>query len=394
MSNQVNPLEQNMINRQRLLTTGIQMVKRLAPIECPQNTVTKVPLLRMGIMTGVLLQFTVDITVASGTGDSVKLSEVGPWNAIRRIAYNDFAGVKRTNTSGIQLWLAQNFKMGDVQGGIPTHHRILGAGSTSAEYDLFASTNTVLNATGSISAAGVVTEGNSARFTFSLYVPMAYDPASDLTGAVLTQTNVGEHYIELDIGNLVGPDLWANMLQPTSDATLSSSKITVEAFQHYIQPQSMSADQLPLIDLSMIYGFEGAYETSANIETNSDVYINYPNNRSVLSALVNYQNGNTFDKTGSDVNGIVLMANSNTNFREMSARYMKEQMRNIGNFDAPGGSYFLPHRRQPILTQLYGNAQLKFSMGTVINAAPTKLISQFEVQYQSGAPLPGVTIAA
>lgn len=391
----VDPAVQNLNARRNLLLTGIQMVKRLAPITCPLNQVTKIPLLRMGIMTGVLLQFTVNVTVASsgGSGTAV-LSKVGPWNLIRRPNYTDFAGVKRTTTSGFQLWLAQCFKMGDAQGAISPSPRLDGAPSTNLAYDLFTNNNNVLNVTGDISAGGVIADGETAQLTFSLYVPMAYDPASDLTGAVLTQTNVGEHYIELDIGNIAGADVWYNMLQLTGDATISASSVSVEAFQQYIQPQAMTADNLPIIDLSTIYGFEGAYETTANIQNNMDTFINYPNNRSVLSALVNFQDNNAFNDIGSDLNSIILLANSNTNFKEMSARYVKEMMRNLGNFDAPGGSYFFPSRRQPILTQLYANVQLKFGVGTLGGSGTTKFISQYEVQYASGAPLPGVTIAS
>lgn len=391
---EMTPGQQNAIARNNLLLTGIPMVKRLAPVNCPQNATTKVSLLRMGIMTGVLLQFTINATVGGESG-SIKLSEVGPWNAVRKVSYTDFAGVKRTNTSGYQLWLAQNFKMGDAQGAISRQPRILGAPSTGSAYDLFNADNNVLNVTGDATAAGVVAAGDTAQFTFSLYVPMAYDPSSDLTGAVLTQTNVGEHYIDIDVGQLVGPDVWANMAQATGGATLSDYSITVEAFQQYIQPQAMTADHLPVIDLSTIYGFEGAFETTANIQENMDCYINFPNNRSVLSAMVNFQNGNTFVNTGTDLNQITLVANSNTNFKEMSPRYLKEMQRNLANFDAPGGTFFHPSRRQPILTQLYANVQLRMAVANLVNSsATTKFISQYEVQYASGAPLPGVTIAS
>lgn len=392
--NNVDPAMQNMMARRNLLMTGIPMVKRLASQACALNTVTKIPLLRMGIMTGVLLQFSISFTVGGVAPAAVAMSPVGPWNSIRRISYTDFAGVKRTNTSGYQLWLAQNFKMGDAQGAISPQPMMMDFIDTpSAGYSLFNSSNDVLSVNGTNTAAGEFDTGDTGEIKFSLYVPMAYDPSSDLTGAVLTQTNVGEHYLEVDIGNLLGSDVWYNMLQSVSSGTISDVAITVEPFQQYIQPQAMTADMLPVIDLSTIYGFEGAYETASNIQSNMDTFINYPNNRSVLSALVNFQNGNAFDETGTDIDSIVLLANSNTNFKEMTPRYLKEMQRNLGNFDAPGATYFFPSRRQPILTQLYANVQLKFGVGTVA-VGTTKFISQYEVQYASGAPLPGITVAA
>lgn len=389
--NNISPQQQNLMARANLLRTGVSMVKRLQSISATENTTVKVPLLRMGIMTGVLLQFTVDVDVSDA--GTATLSEVAPWNLLRRVSYNDFAGVKRTNTNGFQLYIAQSFKAGDALSSISPQPRIDGAFSTNNAFDFYTYTNNVLNVTGDVSASGAITDG-SAQITFSVYVPMAYDPTSDLTGAVLTQTNVGEHYIEIDLAPLMGTDPWTNPLINGGSAVITDHLITIEAFQQYIQPQSMSADSLPVIDLSTIYGFEGAYETSANIANGMSTYINYPNNRSVLSALVNFQDNNTFNNIGSDLDGIVLLANSNTNFKEMSPRYVKESMRNIGNMDAPGGSYFFSSRRQPILTQLYANVQLRFDVATLGGSGLTKFISQYEVQYASGAPLPGITIAA
>lgn len=374
MAQTVNPFEQNMMARQMLLQTGISMVKRLQPVTGALGSQLKIPLLRMGIMTGVLLQFTVPVTIA--TAPAVP-SPVAPWNVANVISYQDFAGVQRTRTHGFQLWAAQSMKNGDAMSAIPAMNYAGGEGP---------SLNSMTNVLNMPLAVG------SANMTFSLYVPMAYNPDSDLTGAVLTQTNVGEHFINIQLANaLVNADPW--IAPYISGAVTSGGSITVEAFQYYIQPQAMDAANLPIIDLSTVYGFEGAIQNTANIVTGQDVFVNYPNNRSVLSALFNYENGSAFTANGADVNGIVLLANSNTNFREMTARLVKETMRNMVNSDLPGGSYFLSSRRQPILTQLYANVQARFSLGTV-NAGVSQIISQYEVQYASGAPLPGITVAA
>ena len=165
--------------------------------------------------------------------------------------------------------------------------------------------------------------------------------------------------------------------------------VTVEAFQHYIQPQAMNASFLPLIDLSTIYGFEGGYQTTANIAANQSTFVNFPNNRAILSTLIQYQNGNGFTPNGTDLSGITLLANSNTNFREYTPRMLREIQRNLVNSDMPGGTYYIGSRRQPILTQLYANVQAK--MDILSAAANSKLIAQYEVQYASGAPLPGIT---
>jgi hypothetical protein len=156
----------------------------------------------------------------------------------------------------------------------------------------------------------------------------------------------------------------------------------------------MSVNDLPVIDLSTVYGFEGGYQTTANIAAGQSTYINFPNNRAILSTLVQFENGSAFTANGADLSGITLLANSNNHFREMTPRMLREAMRNIINSDVSPGTYMISSRRQPILTQLYANVQLKMDVQTVAESGVTQFMNQFEVQYPSGSPLPGITMAA
>ncbi len=373
MADQMNPLQQNAWARQNLLATGISMVKKLPSVNGALGTQVKIPLLRMGIMTGVLLQFTVPVNITAAATPSL----VAPHNIAQLVTYNDFAGTQRTRTNGFQLFAAQCMKQGDVLSAVPTMAYPGSAGPTY-NYD----TN--------ILAQPVAT--GAGEIKFSLYVPMANDPSSDLTGAVLTQTNVGEHYITVQLANaLVAADPW---IAPYVAGTMTNpGGVTIEAFQMYIQPQSMDSMSLPIIDLSTVYGFEGAFQNTANIGANQETLINLPNNRSILSTLVTFENGSAFTANGADLSAIRLLANSNTNFREMTPRMLREQMRNIINSDLPTGTYYIGSRRQPILTQLYANVQAGFMVSST-SAGVTQFNSQFEVMYPSGSPLPGVTVAA
>jgi hypothetical protein len=225
---------------------------------------------------------------------------------------------------------------------------------------------------------------------FSIYVPMAYDPASDLTGAVLTQTNVGEHYIDVQLPTaLSGADPYVYPYGADTGVTIGAGGIRCEAFQHYIQPQDMSLNNLPILDLSTIYGFEGSYQSSANIAANQAKFIDLPNNRSIFSSLVMYEEDGAFVVNEPNVSGVTLLANSNTNFRELTPRLVREQMRNLINSDAPPSCYYIGSRRQPILTQLYANVQIRMDV-TSADEGITQMISQYEVQYPSGMPLPGI----
>lgn len=368
---QMTPAQQNAMARFNLLQSGISMTKRLPPVIGQLGQSVRIPLQRMGIMTGVTLLISIPVTLA--TFDSV--SPLAPWNIAQQVTYTDFAGVNRTKTNGFQLWSAQSFKQGDSLGTIPNQVSFAGGSVPALNYD----TN-ILNLPAANGAGTIY---------FSIYVPMAYDPASDLTGAVLTQTNVGEHFITVDLPSaLAGADQYKFPYGPATGVTVADG-VTIEAFQNYIQPQAMSAAFLPLIDLSTIYGFEGGYQTTANIAANQSTFVNYPNNRSILSTLIQYQNGNTFTANGTDLSGITLVANSNTNFREYTPRMLRELQRNLANIDMPNGTYYIGSRRQPILTQLYANVQAKMDILTA--AANSKLIAQYEVQYPSGSPLPGIT---
>lgn len=373
MADQIDPRQQNLLARATLLSTGISMVKRLQPVTGTLGQQLKIPLLRMGIMTGVMLHFSVPTTVAGGAATP---SPVAPWNLAQMVEYRDFAGVARTRTNGFQLWAAQSLKQGDALSLIPA----AGYAGTGKGPAMVSDTNIVNVPT----ATG--------EMDFSLYVPMAYDPASDLTGAILTQTNVGEHYITVQLSNTMSStDPWVTPYVDAAGVTVTApSGVTVQAFQYYIQPQAMTANTLPLIDLAMVYGFEGAYNYTDNIAAGMAHYINYPNNRSVLSTLINFENGSAFTANGADLDYIDLIANSNTNFQENSPRLVREVMRNIVQADIPGGSYYIGTRRQPIQTQLYANVQAKMGVKTVAGAGVTRFMSQFEIMYPSGSPLPGI----
>lgn len=372
---QVSPFQMNMMARMNLLQTGISMVKRIQPVRGDMGSQLKIPLLRMGIMTGVMLHFTVPVNITA----AATASPVAPWNIAQQVTYNDFAGTQRTRTNGFQLWAAQSMKQGDALSVAPQMD-YPGAGDSGPA--LVYDTNII--------SQPVATGEKEIRF--SIYVPMAYDPSSDLTGAVLTQTNVGEHYITVDLARgLVGADPW--VFPYTAGTVASAGQVTVEAYQMYIQPQNMSAENLPVIDLSTVYGFEGAYQTTANIASGQPTYINYPNNRSILSTLLTFENGTAFTPNGADLDQITIVANSNTNFKEMTPRLVREIMRNMINSDLPPGNYYLGSRQQPILTQLYANVQAKMDVKEA-KAGVTQFVSQFEVQYASGSPLPGVTVAA
>lgn len=366
---QVDPAQANQINSAILRASGLYMTRKLQPQNAGLGAQVKVPLERTGIVTGVTLQVTVpvNITVAATA------SAFAPYNIFNGIQYVDFAGLQRINTSGFLLHALNNFKAANLTG------------------NAFSGTQIPSNSEKAINTniTFVPTGTGTANMVFFLYVPLAYDPRQDLRGAVLAQAIYGEHYLTMQLPNvLVGTD---PLLFPYTSGTVAlqgGTTITVQPFMHYIMPQQ-GANNLPLIDLSTVYAIEGNMQDNSNIVVNGDKYLNWPNNRSILSAMHFFNQGalgGTLNET--DINTIVLLGNSNTNIKEMVPALLRYEMRYVLQTDMPSGLYYIPSRAQPITTQLYGNVQTKFNVATA--TANSYFSSQFESTYLSGTPLPGV----
>lgn len=363
-----NAAQMNGAFSQLLRSTGLYMTRKLQPQTAALGAQLKIPLERTGIVTGVMLKITVPVNITA----TATASAHGPHNVAQQLSYTDFAGLKRVNTNGYLLHTLNSFKGHKIAGNAVNY-----SGLPNSEK--FLNTN-ILN---------VPTATGNANLTFFLYVPLAYDPRQDLRGAVLAQAIYGEHYITIQLpAALVGTD---PLLFPYTAGTVAlqaGTGITVQPFMNYIMPQS-GANNLPLIDLSTIYAIEGNMTDSSNVVAGADKYLNWPNNRAILSAIHIYDQGatgGTLNET--DVNTITLLGNSNTNIKELTPDLLRMEMRYMLGTDVASGTYYIPSRSQPITTQLYGNVQTKFNLATA--AANSYFMSQFESTYLSGTPLPGV----
>ncbi len=370
---QMDPATLNIMARSNLLQTGVPMVKQLQPVTGALGGSMQIPLQRMGILTGVTLDVTLPVTVSTA---ALVQSMYGPYNLLNRVKYTDFSGTDRVNTSGYALWALNCVRSADLKGN---------AIATSALTNIGVVDTNILTFPTAIGAG---------TLTFQLYVPIAYDMHNDLRGSVLAQTTLGDHYITVQLANaLIAAANGDNYVSPYNVGTTGTAvagAVTITAYQHYIQPQSNDPNLLPLIDLSTVYGIDGNFIDTSNIAAGMPKYLNFPNNQAVLSALYMYDNGGIGTLNGTDITKISLIANSNTVFREYSPRFLRGMMRDTIGSDLAPGTYYIGSRRQPILTQLFGNVQTKFDIATVSGTGPVQFISQYESFYPSGAPLPGV----
>ena len=364
-----NIAQQNFINRQNLIQTGLHMVKQLQPVtQAALGGTMRIPLERMGIMTGIMLDVTVplDITVAATA------SAFAPYNFFNNITYTDYAGLQRVITSGYQLHALNSMRSARFVNNSRTGG-VLTLAETSINTD-------ILNLPTGVAVANL---------SFSVYIPIAYDAASDLRGAVLSQTIYGDHYVTVTLPQvMVGSDPLTFPYTAGTVALNAGASVSITAYQHYIMPQQGVAN-LPMIDLSTIYAVEGNYSDSANITAGQAKYLNWPNNRAIMSACHIFDQAATGGTlNGTDISKITLLGNSNTYIREMSPRYLRNNMRFQLGADFPSGVYWINSRTQPITTQLYGNVQTRMDIATA--GAGSYFLSQYESTYMSGTPLPGV----
>jgi hypothetical protein len=368
MANQNNAVSQAQANyayRQNLIGSGLYMTRKLQPVSGALGSQLRIPLDRMGVVTGVTLRIVVPINVTA----AATASPFAPYNFGNLVTYTDFAGLQRVQTNGFQLHALSSFK----------GHRLPG---NAVNYSNLPGSEIAINT----DITHVPTAVGADNLIFFLYVPLAYDPTSDLRGGVLAQSIYGEHYITINTPNaLVGSD---KLVFPYSAGTVvTTGNATVQAFMHYIMPQQ-GVQNLPMIDLSTIYAIEGNYNDASNINAGQPKYINWPNNRAILSAMHIFNNGGGGILNETDVTAITLLGNSNTNIKELTPDILRYQMRYQLGTDLPSGVYYMPSRMQPITTQLYGNVQTKFDIATA--NAGAYFLSQYESTYLSGTPLPGV----
>jgi hypothetical protein len=409
------PAQANMMARQSLIKTGLPFTKRLQSYSSIGSAAIlgatiRVPLDRTGVVTGVTLFFTVPYTAnATGYGLAIGtyISQFFPYNIVQNITYTDFAGVKHVNTTGFQLHALNMLRGGKI---INNAHTM--EGYITSETGLNANILGIQNA----ATGAAVLKGSDfpeyGNIIFSLYVPLAYDAGSDLRGAVLAQTDRGEHYLNITFANALAPTTGDPLTTPiavgatggtftlgNAGQTYGQAYIEVDAFQHYLMPQQgVSPQNLPMIDLGTIYEIMGGLTDSSNIVAGNNKFVNWPNNRAIVSAMHIYDNPTSTTGVGNALNEIdmtlvTLLINGNTNVRQLTPQLMRMWQRYALGVDLPSGVYYLPARKQPITTQLYGNVQTQFTLETVNTEAAIGtpyFMNQFESFYLSGTPLPGV----
>lgn len=369
-------VSQNLGLRNALLATAPRMRKNLGVFTsngAPAGT-TRIKLFNVGITTRLVMVVRATYTIATA---AVTLSPKAPWNMIQKVKLTDYDGTDRINASGYQLWV-----LNSVRGGAQPY----GYNNTSAASVLAAP------------SAPVAIGNQSAEFLIE--VPLAFNPASDLRGALLTQTSVGEAYLNIDWNSTFAAAANADaVFNTTGGGTVTNVVITCQVFQEYLLPQAIQGGIVPIptIDLMTVYEYAGALKSADNIAAGQEKLFNYPNVRSVIGAYFNFVNNGVMNVAGTDLSLLRLIANGNNVLREYGPddKLFEQRIAGANSGFAPmsdlrPGTYFELHRDLPIQTALYGNVQYGITPSAA-NGGNQYFEVGFESFYTKGSTLPGLS---
>lgn len=364
---------QNAQLRQALLASAPRMRKSLGLFSggTPGST-TRLRLFNVGITTKLILDVTLSVDIGTATGT---LSEKAPFNMINRIKLTDFDGTDRVNCSGYQLFVLNCIRSGQYYG-----------------YNNNAATTVATNSP----AVPALTAGTGKVFRFQIEVPLAFS-ATDLRGALLTQTAVGEAWLNIDWNSLLvangNDDALFNGAATTTVALTSGTTIDVRVFQEYLLPQPVAGQvPLPVLDLMTVYELAGGLRSADNIASGSEKLINYPNVRSVLGAYFNFINNGIMADAYTYLSKFRLIANGNNVLREYlpTDKLFDQRCALNSHSDIRKGTFFELHREKPIETALFGNIQYGLTpTGTITGTTNIEVL--FESFYTKGSMLPGMT---
>ena len=201
--------QMNLDNRRALIAGGLAFTKQLQPVTSDAMAQTmRINLERAGILTGVTLEVSIPVNVTAAATQS----PFGPYNVFSSVKYTDFASVERVSLQGWQLHAVNCVRGAKFLNNAQKMDGYLAGTETGVDTNL-------LNLPTAVAADTI---------KFSLYVPLAYDPATDLRGAVLAQTITGDHYITLRLADaLVAAD---TLTAPYSAGTVAlNGNVTVTA---------------------------------------------------------------------------------------------------------------------------------------------------------------------
>jgi len=353
----------NAQDRNTLLTTGIPMrilIGKNGPYSPGQTA--RIKLQNVGVITNLKMRIEAQIAI---TGGPMQISPLAPYNFATNIVTSDYNTTQRIFAPGniMQMLLSARHGrvwMGSGQGAVDTSQVVVPINTVSP---------------------------SSSNFFFNLDLPFAYDKNSNLSGAILAQTVVGEMYLSVTFPTTFVQDITTLY---TGGGSVTVTNIYITLWQEIIQPQNSA---LPLMDLQTVYEVAGGYISSTNLAQGQWKYLDYPNVRAVKACYLYFCNNGLLTQNETDLSNIYLIANGTTQLGQHTPQVIRQDMRTKMGGDLPTGLYYIDTRRQPIQTAIYSQVQLGILPATV-NAGNTFIAWAFESMYPLNTPLPGIAQAS
>lgn len=382
--NQVDIITQNAQMRGALLALSPRMRKNLGNFTGGVvGGTTRIKLYNVGIITRLRNRIVTALDLGAGAGVA---SPQAPFNIVSKYRLTDFDGTDRINVPGFGLWLINCLRNRTLWG----YHNFAGGGA--------ALTDPV-----------VPTTAATANQTFTCWneLPLAFDAESDLRGAILAQTALGEMYCNIDWAQSLFTSGNADAVYNGGTASVAvnaANSLQAQVWQDFLLPQAVGGQvPLPQIDLLTVYELNG-YRSTDNLAIGVEKLINYPNVRQVLGAYLWYVNNGVMTAVTTSTGGVTsndaslfrIIANGNNVLSEntMQSQLFEQRQTMYADGDLRASSYFFDHRKKPIETAVYGNVQLGFTPAAYTAGANTYCGVNFESMYTKGSVLPGLSQAS
>lgn len=368
-NNQQNMIQQNAALRMALLATAPKFSKHVGIFNNTAANTIRIKLQNVGILTQIRVRIQAPVTIVGGAATP---SLKAPYNLLNRVRVTDYDGTDHVNTSGHQLFVANSFR-------------------NQAPYDR---NNEGMPAV--VVQPQTPTQAGNGTVDFWMVIPIAFDPANDLRGAMLLQTAVGDSFLSIDfnptlfgVGN--GDAVYQGGAANAVNANGGVAAFTVDVWQDYLLPQALDNKgniPIPPLDLRTVYELAGMVTDNTNLALNQQKLIQYPNLRAVIGAYFSYVTNSQLSAVG-NVGQVQLIANANNVVWDETEISQLFRQRRYLNGDLLAGVYAFMHRDLPIQTALYGNIQAGFTP-IVAPVATAYIEYTFESFYAKGMALPGI----
>lgn len=366
-SSQMSPQQANMLARMAVLQLSLPVrIKKgtYGPYSMGQKV--SIDLDRTGLFTHIGIDFTAsaDITAAATA------SQMAPYSLLGAINYRDFSNFPHGAMAGPQLFVLNSLRNGRL--------------FDLAGNNMQATTGAPLVGSVDTALTAVPTAVATAPISGSLIYPLAYNPQTDLTGAVNAQVGQGQHTIDIQINNAaVGSD---GYISPYTGGTVAISDIYFDIYEYYyVVPSNVP---LPMLDLAKIYGLQGNITDSSNLVAGQAKVLSWPGNQTVLSAGFFYDNGGAGTVNSTDISELDLVYNITTQMETGTPQILRREMRRKLNADIFPGWYIQDRRGHPVNTQFTGEVQTRLTPNGA-PAAGAYIASFFETIYLAGSAIGG-----